>query len=311
MQCLKLLKLDSLNRHTRLSQRIGAISVRVKVTVKVMAIVAALVILLGAVPPAKAALPAESLKSGFLRLYDLDFAGAQREFEAWEKLHPDDPMGPVSEAADVLFSEFNRLGVLEAQFYESDSVFAARKKYDADPAQRTRFEQQLDRAEQMANAKLNRDARDLDSLFAMTLSNGLRSDFAALIEKRNIASLHYTKEATTWSQQLLAVDPEFYDAHLASGVSRYIIGSMAAPIRWVLHFGGVSGDKAGGIAELQTTAEHGYLLAPFARILLAIAYVREKNFTRAREFLFGLQHEFPNNTLFGRELTRLDKNGNH
>lgn len=266
---------------------------------------------MGAVPPAKAALPAESLKSGFLLLYDLDFAGAQREFEAWEKLHPDDPMGPVSEAADVLFSEFNRLGVLEAQFYESDSVFAARKKYDADPAQRTRFEQQLDRAEQMANAKLNRDARDLDSLFAMTLSNGLRSDFAALIEKRNIASLHYTKEATTWSQQLLAVDPDFYDAHLASGVSRYIIGSMAAPIRWLLHFGGVSGDKAGAIAELQTTAEHGYLLAPFARILLAIACVREKDFTRAREFLFGLQHEFPNNTLFGRELARLDKNGNH
>jgi hypothetical protein len=261
------------------------------------------------IPQSFASLPSASLDRGFVRLYDLDFAGAQREFESWEKLNPDNPMGPVSEAADILFSEFDRLGVLEAQFYESDSVFAARKTYHADPAQRARFEQQLDRAEQMAKARLARDSRDPDALFAMTLSNGLRSDFAALIEKRNVASLHYTKEATAWSQQLLAADPTCYDAHLASGVSRYIIGSMAAPLRWILRMGGVSGDKAGGIAELQTTATQGHLLAPFARILLAIAYVREKDFTHARELLTDLQRQFPDNHLFGREIARLDQTG--
>ncbi len=158
-------------------------------------------------------------------------------------------------------------------------------------------------------SRLSRDARDGDALLAMTLANGLRSDFAALIEKRNLASLHYTKEATAWAQQLLAADPTCYDAHLASGVSRYIVGSMAAPVRWVLRLGGVSGDKAGGIAELQTTAAQGHLLAPFARILLAIAYVREKELPRARELLLGLQRDFPDNTLFGRELARLDQNG--
>ena len=251
--------------------------------------------------------PSAGLDHGFRRLYDLDFSGGQRDFEAWEKLNPENGMGPVSEAAGILFSEFNRLGVLEAQFYEDDSVFAARKKYDADPQKRAEFERQLDRAESLAKTRFSRDAKDRDALLAMTLSNGLRSDFAALIEKRNLASLHYTKEATTWSQQLLAADPDCYDAHLASGVSRYIIGSMAAPVRWVLRLGGVQGDKAGGIAELQTTAAKGQLLAPFARILLSIAYVREKDLTRARELLHGLQQEFPNNTLFGRELARLDK----
>jgi len=115
------------------------------------------------------------------------------------------------------------------------------------------------------------------------------------------------KEATAWAAQLLAADPDCYDAHLASGVSRYIIGSMAAPVRWVLRLGGVSGDKAGGIAELQTTAERGHLLAPFARILLAIAYVRDKNLPRARETLLALQRDFPHNALFGRELARLDQ----
>jgi len=216
-------------------------------------------------------------------------------------------MGPVSEAAGVLFSEFNRLGVLEAQFYEDNSIFLARKKYDADPQQRAHFEQELTRAEGLANSILGRDGRDRDALLAMTLSNGLRSDFAALIEKRNLASLHYTKEATAWSEKLLAADPACYDAHLASGVSRYIIGSMAAPVRWVLRLGGVSGDKSAGIAELQTVAAQGRLLAPFARILLAIAYVREKDLGQAREILMGLQKEFPDNSLFSLELARLDK----
>lgn len=266
-------------------------------------------ILLTIVPQAAADLPSAGLEGGFLRLYDLDFTGAQKEFESWEKSNPENPMGPVSEAAGVLFSEFNRLGVLEAQFYEDDSIFAARKKYQADPGQRARFEQQLSRAEDLARSRLSRDARDRDALLAMTLANGLRSDFAALIEKRNLASLHYTKEATAWAQQLLAADPTCYDAHLASGVSRYIIGSMVAPVRWLLRLGGVSGDKTGGIAELQITAARGRLLAPFARILLAIAYVREKEFPRAHELLLALQRDFPNNTLFGRELARLDKNG--
>jgi len=260
-----------------------------------------------ATPWAKADVPQVALGDGYLRLYDLDFNGAQRDFEAWEKVNPENPMGPVSEAAGVLFSEFNRLGVLEAQFYEDDSIFAARKKYEADAAQKKQFEEKLDRAEALAKARLGHDPHDRDALLAMTLAAGLRSDFAALIEKRNLASLHYTKEATAWANQLLAADPTCYDAHLASGVSRYIIGSMSAPVRWILRVGGVQGDKQGGIAELQTTAEHGKLLAPFARILLAIAYVRDKNTTQARETLLGLQQEFPGNPLFGKELARLDK----
>jgi len=268
----------------------------------------ALVLVISA-PLVFADLPSARLDRGFLRLYDLDFSGGQREFESWEKLNPDNPMGPASEAAGILFSEFDRLGVLEAQFYVEDSVFAARRKYEADPGQRARFDRQLSRAEDLAKSRLSRDSRDRDALLAMTLAAGLRSDYAALIEKRNLASLHYTKEATAWAQQLLAADPGCYDAHLAGGISRYIIGSMAAPVRWFLRLGGVSGDKADGIAELQKTAAKGQLLAPFARILLAIAYVREKDLPHARELLLGLQRDFPNNALFGRELARLDKSG--
>jgi hypothetical protein len=245
------------------------------------------------------------LDQGFSGLYNLDFAGAQKDFAAWQQLHPFDPMGPVSEAAGFLFSEFNRLGVLESQFYENDEAFAGRPKLTPDPALRQHFLDAIGRAEKLSHARLAKDPKDRDALFALTLSSGLQADYAALIEKRNLASLHFTKEASASAHELLAVCPDCYDALLATGFSKYIIGSMAAPVRWVLRIGGFPSDKQGGIADLETTAAHGHYLAPFARILLAIAYVREKDNPKALQLLSGLRREFPANTLFAREIARL------
>src|SRR5271169_5066079 len=66
---------------------------------------------------------ATSLDRGFGLLYNLDFAGAHQVFVSWQKEHPDNPVGPVCDAAGFLFSEFNRLGVLESQFYADDKAF--------------------------------------------------------------------------------------------------------------------------------------------------------------------------------------------
>ena len=246
-----------------------------------------------------------ALDRGFSGLYNLDFAGAQKDFAAWQQMHPDDPVGPVSEAAGFLFSEFNRLGVLESQFYENDESFEGRSKLTPDPVLREHFQAAIGRAENLSHARLVKDPEDRDALFALTLSAGLQADYAGLIEKRNLASLHFTKQASASAQQLLAVCHDCYDALLATGFSKYIIGSMAAPVRWVLRLGGLSSDKQGGIADLQTTAEHGRYLAPFARILLSIAYVREKDKSRALQLLIGLRREFPANTLFSREIAHL------
>src|SRR5579864_1180022 len=245
------------------------------------------------------------LDHGFSGLYNLDFSGAQKDFATWQEQHPEDAVGPVSEAAGLLFSEFHRLGVLEAQFYENDAAFAARSKLTPDPALRQQFQTAIGRAENLAHARLAKDPKDRDALFALTLSSGLRADYAALIEKRNLASLHFTKQASIAAEQLLAVCHDCYDALLATGFSKYIIGSMSLPVRWILRLGGLPADKEGGITDLQTTAERGHYLAPFARILLAIVYVREKDKPRALQLLTGLRSEFPANTVFPREIARL------
>jgi len=246
-----------------------------------------------------------SLNDGFQFMYNLEFERAHETFVFWQQRYPSDPMGQVADAAGILFSEFNRLGILEGQFYENDKIFKSTKKPSSDPQAKSRFDETLNKGESLAKSRLAANAKDRDALFAMTLISGLRADYAALIEKSNMTSLHYTRTADQWARQLLAVDPNCSDAHLATGFSKFIIGSMAAPMRWILRVGGISGDKKQGISELQITAEKGQYLAPFARILLAIAYVREKDTARAQELLASLRDQYPKNPLFAREIARL------
>jgi hypothetical protein len=247
-----------------------------------------------------------SLDQGFRLLYNLDFDQAHQLFLYWQTEHPQDPDGPTAEAAGLLISEFHRLGILESQFYADDKSFLSREKVVPDPRVRDGFNAALARAQTVATARLASTPLDRDALFAMTLSSGLQADYAAMIEKHNLPSLRFTRQANDWAAKLLAVDPNCYDAHVATGFSKYIIGSMAAPLRWIMRLGGVAGDKKEGIAELEITAEHGHYLAPFARILLAIAYVRDKDTARARGVLAALRDEFPKNPLFAREISRLD-----
>jgi hypothetical protein len=171
-------------------------------------LLAVLVVVSLPAPAADAIFAAPPLDHGFQLLYNLDFDRAHGIFSQWEQSHPDDPMGPTCDAAGLLFSEFHRLGVLEGQFFVDDKKFENRPKLSPDPSVRARFNAQIEKAQLAARARLAKNSKDRDALFAMTLTNGLQADYAALIEKRNMASLHYTKESTTWAEKTLAADPD-------------------------------------------------------------------------------------------------------
>ncbi len=262
--------------------------------------------------PAFAAIREEplSLSLGYRRMYSLDFEAAQRVFVAWQEGRPEDPLGPVSEAASLLFSELNRLGILEAQFFVEDSSFLRRQNLRPDPEVRKRFDAALERADTRARKRYASNPRDADALFALTLVSGLQADYASLVENRNLAALGPTRRASQWAEKLLSVAPDYGDAYLATGLGKYLIGSTPAPVRWLLRLGGFAGDKQEGIRELEVTAEHGHYLAPFARLLLAIAYLREGEVPRARQMLEQLCREFPENPLFAREIARLESGRN-
>jgi hypothetical protein len=249
--------------------------------------------------------PQPELERGFRQMYNLDFTGAHRTFAVYQKLNPDDPLGNVADAAAYLFAEFNRLQILESDLFTDDHRWDSRSTQAPDPAVKAAFEAQLARSDTLVEQTLAKAPNDANALFAKVLANGLRGDYTAMIEKRNIASLGYMKTSRITAQQLLAVDPTCYDAFLAVGVENYLLGSASAPVRWILRATGSQTDKDEGIKRLRLTAQKGYYLAPFARLLLAVAALRDKDKDTARVLLAGLATEFPRNDLYSKELARI------
>ena len=238
-------------------------------------------------------------------MYNLQFEEAHRTFNGWEQLHPDDPLGPASDAAAFLFSELDRLGVLQWELFLDDEKFKQTRKLTPDPATRQAFDKALAMSERLADDVLARSPQDRNALLAKIMDQGLRSDYLALIEKRYLASLGYMRKARIFADKLLAMDPSCYDAYLAIGVENYVLGLKPAPVRWVLRVFGAQTDKDRGIEKLRLTAEKGHYLLPLAQLMLAVAALRDKNRKQARELLLGLARQFPNNTLYRRELDRL------
>jgi hypothetical protein len=248
--------------------------------------------------------PSTPIEQGFDNMYNLDFSDARRTFDQWESAHPEDPMGPVCQATALLFSEFARLGVLESQLFTDDERFDDRRKLNADPTTKQNFDSDLEKADALADEALRRNSQDSNAEFAKLLALGLRSDYAALIEKRDLAAIRYTKQGRELAEVLLKQKPDDYDAYLAVGVENYLTGIKPAPIRWILSAGGVETDKAQGVHDLELTAAHGDLLAPFARLLLAVAALRDRNQPKACSLLNGLSQQYTGNPLYRHELTQ-------
>jgi hypothetical protein len=242
---------------------------------------------------------------GYRDMYNLDFDRAHAAFQAWERAHPADPLGPTSEAAADLFSEFNRMHVLEVDLFMDDDKFFYRKGPGPDLQVKARFEQEIARAEGLADTGLASAPDDTNALFAKLLDLGLEGDYAALIENRYFASLAYMKHSGRLAERLLALDPACYDAYLAIGVENYILSLNPAPVRWLLELYGAETDQRTGIEKLRLTAAKGHYLEPYARVLLAVAALRSHDPAQAKRLLEGLVQEFPRNQLYARELARL------
>jgi hypothetical protein len=241
------------------------------------------------------------LEQGYRHMYNLEFDQAHRSFAEWHSQHPDDPMGPASDAAAYLFTEFDRLHILQSEFFTHDQHFITDHKLSPDPNLKVKFESALGQTRALAA----RSPSNPDSMFANVLASGLHSDYLALIEKRYAASFTEMKQARMEAERLLAAHPELCDAWVAVGVENYMLSVKAAPMRWLLRMAGGQTDRAVGLQKLKVAAEKGHLLAPFARLLLAVAALRDKDVVHARDILENLAREYPHNPLYTQELARM------
>ena len=245
------------------------------------------------------------LDAGFRLLYELKPEEARAKFAAWQASHPQDALGVAAQAASYLFEECYRQGVLTSAYFLDDKLFLGKVALKPDAELRDAFFATDLRAQDLARPQLEHDPYDVKALFVMTLSLGMQADYASLIEKHQLESLGMIREADKFAKRLLVVNPDAADAYLTLGAANYIIGSLPVFKRFFLKFKGISGDKKGGIEQLEIAAARGRYLRPFAKIILAMAALREKNIALARTQLEELVAEFPQNPLFASELAKL------
>ena len=267
---------------------------------------AILLAVVGSPLPALAFQPADGLgplDHAFARLYNFDFAGGLAILDEMEKAEPQHPLISSTRAAAFLFMELNRMRILETRFFMSDdNMVDGSSRSVPDPAVRVKLFAALDRARNLAKARLAARPDDVDGLFALCMSASVETDYTALVERRTWRSTKLAPAVLVPARKLLGRTPPFYDVYVNFGTLEYIVGELPFFVRWFVRIDGVKGDKRHGIEQLKLAAYHGRYYAPFARILLVVVSLREKKLADAEELLAGLVRDFPENPVLRSEL---------
>jgi hypothetical protein len=245
------------------------------------------------------------LNDGYYALYNLDFNAAHAHFGQWMTAHPDDCLGSASDAAAYLFTEFNILGVLDIELFADDNRFTSRTRPPVDPVLKKGFNDRIDQSNRLADAALQRNPNDSNALYCKAVTSGMQADWASLIDRHEYGAYKFSELASKYAKQALAINPTLYDANLAVGIENYMLSLKPAPIRWILGMAGAGTNKAEGVRLLKLTAEQGHYLAPFARLMLAVGELRDGRVQQGKAILVGLSQEFPQNTLYQRQIARL------
>jgi hypothetical protein len=245
------------------------------------------------------------IEKGFNLLYQLKFEEARRQFTDWQQENPKDPLSYEILAASYLFEEFYDQHVLTSEFFLNDERLLGGIQGKPNESRKINFEAANQKGQTIALAQLSVDPRNSNALFALTISTGMRANFAAILERRQLEGLSLIREAEGYARRLLRLRPEEADAWFSLGAANYIIGSLPPYKRFLLWFGQIRGNKQLGMEQLKITAEKGHYLKPFAQIFLALAAMREKQEDLALSQLLDLTAQFPENPLFQAELARL------
>lgn len=234
---------------------------------------------------------------GFAALYNLDYENARRSFRELARLYPDHPAGPQFLAATLWTETLNRSRRLQSGLYSSDSFFASTGD-KVDPAIVQEFRELTKAAMQLARARLKRNQRDVEALYFLGATEGLKAAFEAAVERRFIASLRDGSDSVDHHRDVLKLSPDFHDAELTVGLYDYIVGSLPLPVKLLASITGAHGSKKRGIETLKQVAGEGRWARDDAKSLLIVLLKREERFEEALALSRQLSESYPRNYLF-------------
>src|SRR5207302_371000 len=113
------------------------------------------------------------------RLYNADYQKAHGHLDRYVGAQPDDPLGYSLRASAFLFSELDRLGILESEFFADDKRIIEKKRLRPDPEVRAKLFQATNDAQSRGAKALASNSSDETTLFAMAITQGVLMDYTA------------------------------------------------------------------------------------------------------------------------------------
>ena len=249
--------------------------------------------------------PNETLQLALDDLYESNFQGSRQALTEFAAAHPQDPLPYSLKAATYLFAELDRAGVLRGDFMRDDGNLQDAVEYHPDKTNAAALDDAVKQTRKYARSLLLIDPADRNALLAMCIVTGVQRDYLALVEHKLRESYSFIRESNVYAKRLLQSDPTAYDAYLTKGFTEYLVANLPFYLRWMMSLDSVTGTREEGLSDLEIAAQSGQYLRPFAQLLLAMFYLREKKEDKTEELLAQLTTEYPLNKTFRSEYDKL------
>jgi tetratricopeptide (TPR) repeat protein len=164
------------------------------------------------------------------------------------------------------------------------------------------FNDALDRAMALARKKVDANPRDADAHYQIGAAVGLRASYIATVEGSALGAFRAAREAYEEQERVMELDPRRKDAGLIVGTYRYIVATLALPLRWVAYIAGFGGGKDKGLHLIEEAAAFPGDSQTDARFALVLLYNREKRYDDALRQLAILRERYPRNRLLPLEI---------
>jgi len=242
---------------------------------------------------------------GYQHFYSLEFPEALALFRAEVAANPNSPDAYNHVAQTILYREMFRSGALESELVTGSNPFLRREGLNVSKTDDQEFQDAINRALALADAKIKLNPNDVRALYALGVSYGLRGNYHFLVRKAYTDALRDATSARKAHARVTDIDPNFTDARLTQGVYDYVLGSLSPAWRMLGFFAGFRGDRERGIETLQQVAKLGKLNRVDAEVLLCAVYRRERRAKEAVPLLSDLIERFPQNFLLRLELVQM------
>jgi tetratricopeptide (TPR) repeat protein len=243
--------------------------------------------------------------SAFDHFYNLEYDQAIAEMEKGLEANANSPDLHNHIAQCIQFREMFKVGALESELVTGNNSFLRRPKIDTTPEAEKKFFDEIQKAMDLAQARINANPNDTKALYSLGVTYGLRGNWNFLVRKAWRDALRDATTARKLHNRVSELDPSNYDARLVQGAHDYIVGSLPGFYKMVGFLVGFRGDRQKGIQTLQQVAEKGKYNNIDAKVFLCIIYRREEQWKAAGPLLEDLIRRFPRNYLFRFEQSQM------